>query len=115
MPRKKRSNRNKDVNFIGSKENRKYISRCFYYGTLKDFEYVNDGLVLKIACSVTTVYTSSTVIVRVYVPSDLESQIIDNIECGNNYSLIAAPYKVCFARKYPYRVDLLLDIRPDLF
>lgn len=114
MQRKKK-NQNKKIDYIGSKENLKYISRCFYYGKLKDYEWVNEGLVLKFAVYTATVYSATTVMIRVYVPSDLEDQIIDNIECGSNYSLIAAPYKVSFAKKYPYRVDLLLDIRPDLF
>lgn len=113
--KKNKKIQNKKVNFIGSKENLKYISRCFYYGTLKDFEYVNGGLVLKMAVYTATKYTATTTIIRMYVPSDLEEHIIDLLECGSNYWTICAPYKVRGAQNYNYRVDLLLNIFPEFY
>ena len=114
MPEKKKKNQNRKINYIRSKENLKYVSRSFYYGTLKDYEYVSEALVLKLACYTATAYTGTTAIVRVYVPTDLECEILPYLECGSDYFLITAPYKVKGASNYPYRIDLLLHIFKEI-
>lgn len=117
MPRKdsKKKLQNKKVEFIGSAENLRYISRSFYYGVLKDYEYVGDGLVLKMGVYSASRYQGTYSIVRVYVPTDLEQQIIDFLITGDNYFLITAPYKARGAKDYQYRVDLLLNIFKELY
>lgn len=106
----KKKKQNKKINYIRSEENLKYLSRSFYYGTLNTYEYINGGLVLKLICYSASAWHGGSTVIRVYVPSDLENEIIDYLECGGNYFLITTPYKVKASSGYPYRVDLLLNI-----
>ena len=124
MPRKKmgrppkRKLQNKKIDFIHSEENLKYLSRCIYYGTLKDYDFItskdgeNSSTVLKIQCYTATSYTGNTSTIRMYVPSDMD--IIDYLEIGQNYLYICAPYKVTGGAGYPYRIDLLLNIFKEI-
>lgn len=110
----KKKNGKKKINYIGSEENLKYISRSFYYGTLTDYEYIQQGLVLKLACYTATKYTGTTAIIRAYVPTDMEDKIIDYLITGDKYFLITAPYKVRASSAYPHRIDLLLNIFKEI-
>lgn len=107
MPRKKQ---NKKIEYIRSEENLKYLSRSFYYGTLRDYEWISGGLVLIMDVFSSSAWHGCKSVIRVYVPSDLENEIVDYLECGSNYLLITAPYKVRGATGYNYRTDLLLAI-----
>jgi len=96
----------------GFDSNLKYLSRCQYYGKLVDWEYPEgtDGLVLKFSVFTSTPYYSNRCTIRIYVPSDREDYIHEISEIGEEYLIIAAPYKIRMSRGYPHRVDLLLEI-----
>lgn len=94
--------------------NKKYLSRCQYYGKLIDWDYVEQCMVLKFAVYTATEYYGNTSIVRVYVPTEMEDDIINELFKGDNYFIIAAPYRVTFKQTYKYRVDLLLNIFKEI-
>lgn len=112
---KPRKRQNKKVDFISSKENLKYISRCHYYGRLKDIEYISNGMVLKFEVYTATQYYGGNTVIRVYVPSDLEKLLEGSLEINERYYILAAPYKVRAAKEYVHRVDLLLNIFKELY
>lgn len=94
--------------------NKKYLSRCQYYGKLIDWDYVEQCMVLKFAVYTATEYYGNTSTVRVYVPTEMEDDIINELFKGDNYFIIAAPYRVAFKQTYKYRVDLLLNIFKEI-
>lgn len=104
----------KKIEKISSKENLKYITRLFYYGKLLDWEFVNESMVLKFCVYTGTQYYGNSNNIRIYVPTDLENDLFDNLITGDNYFVIAAPYRTKFANKYPYRVDMLLNIFKEI-
>lgn len=115
MPNDKQRRQGKrNLKKIRSEENLKYLSRSFYYGTLKDYDWVGEALVLKMNCFTATAWSATNSVVRVYVPTDLEHQIIDYLECGSNYFLVTAPYSVRFQAKFNHKVDLLLNIFKEI-
>lgn len=90
--------------------NKKYLSRCHYYGKLLDWEFVESAMVLKFEVYSATEYFGGSSTIRIYVPTDLEQHMAESLVIGLNYYVIAAPYKVHFKKKYKHRVDLLLQI-----
>ena len=89
----------------------KYISRCQYYGKLKNWEYVDGGaMVLSFIVYSASEYFGGSNTIRIYVPTELEDKLINRLIVGEMYFVIAAPYKVCFKTNYKHRVDLLLNI-----
>ena len=87
-----------------NQQNNKYLSRCQYYGKLIDWDYVEECMVLKFAVYTATEFYANTSTIRIYVPSDMEKDIINELFKGDNYFIIAAPY----------RVDLLLNIFKEI-
>ena len=90
--------------------NNKYLSRCQYYGTLENWEYVNDAMVLIFKVYTATEYFGNETRIRVYVPTKLELKLNNSLEVGANYFVITAPYRINFQKKYRHRVDLLINI-----
>lgn len=106
---------NKRPERISPEENLKYISRSFYYGKLTDWEYTEQGaMVLKMAVYTATTYYGNTSTVRVYVPTDMENDLMDKLITGDNYLIITSPYRVKLSKGYQHRVDLLLNIFKEL-
>lgn len=97
-----------------NQQNSKYLSRCQYYGKLIDWDYVEECMVLKFAVYTATEFYANTSTIRIYVPSDLEYTIINDLFKGENYFVIAAPYRVVFKQTYKYRVDLLLNLFKEI-
>ena len=97
-----------------NQQNNKYLSRCQYYGKLIDWDYVEECMVLKFAVYTATEFYANTSTIRIYVPSDMEKDIINELFKGDNYFIIAAPYIVTFKQIYKYRVDLLLNIFKEI-
>ena len=90
--------------------NNKYLTRCQYYGTLETWEYVSNAMVLIFKVYVATEYFGKESKIRVYVPDKLELRLNNELEIGEKYLVITAPYKINFKEKYRHRVDLLLAI-----
>lgn len=91
--------------------NLKYLTRLQYYGKLIDWEFVGgDAMVLKLAVFAATEYFGGSSTVRLYVPTNLQRDLTRSLFIGDNYFVIAAPYKVTFKERYRHRVDLLLNI-----
>lgn len=90
--------------------NLKYLSRCQYYGKLLDWDYVEDAMVLKLLVYTATEYFGGSTTIRLYVPTDLETALSRELIVGENYIVVAAPYKLNFKNTYRHRVDLLLNI-----
>ena len=90
--------------------NLKYLTRLQYYGKLIDWEFVSDAMVLKLAVFAATEYFGGSSTVRLYVPTNLQRDLARSLFVGENYFVIAAPYKVTFKERYRHRVDLLLNI-----
>lgn len=90
--------------------NHKYFSRCQYYGTLEDWEYISDAMVLIFLVYTATEFFGKQQRIRVYVPSELESKLSKELIQGENYFVITAPYRVAFKNEYRHRVDMLLGI-----
>lgn len=110
-PKEDRKKQNKKVNFIDSAMNLKYITRCSYYGKLTDMEYLESGaLVIRLACYTASYCTASTTTVRIYIPTDMENEIIDFLTIGFNYFIVCCPYRSFNSKGYPYRVDLALHV-----
>ena len=83
-----------------NQQNNKYLSRCQYYGKLIDWDYVEECMVLKFAVYTATEFYANTSTIRIYVPSDMEKDIINELFKGDNYFIIAAPYRVTFKQTY---------------
>ena len=92
----------------------KYLTRCHYYGRLKDIEYISGATVLVLSSYVATSYYGNSSPVRIYVPTDMEDGVINRVTINENYYIIAAPYKVQFNKQYRHRVDLLLNIFEEI-
>lgn len=99
------------------KQNYKYLNRCHYFGRLVDIESVTDPKddtilhsILKFRCYSATEFFANSTNVRVYVPDDICYRLINELFIGQDYYIIASPYKVAFKQNYPHRVDLLLNI-----
>lgn len=90
--------------------NNKYLSRCQYYGTLEDWEYVSGAMVLVFLIYTATEFYGKQQRIRIYVPTDLENKLSRELEQGENYLVVAAPYRVVFKNEYRHRVDMLLNI-----
>lgn len=91
--------------------NLKYISRCYYYGKLIDWDYTDSGMMILKLCSYTaTEHFGKSTNIRLLVPTDLEDRLKDNLIVGYDYFVIAAPYKLSFNKQFRHRVDLLLNI-----
>lgn len=111
MKNKKETKNNKQkVERISPDEQIKYLSRCYYTGKLKDWEYVNGCMVLKLIVYSACQYFGGSTVVRLYVPTDLEEKIENELEQNEIYSVVAIPYKVSANKLYQYRVDLVLHI-----
>lgn len=93
-----------------SNSNLKYLTRCQYYGKLIDWEYVSEAMVLKLKTYTATEHFGGSNIIRLYVPTELEFDIRNELIVGDNYLVIAAPYRIYFKDNYRHRVDLLLNI-----
>lgn len=93
-----------------NKSNYKYISRCQYYGKLIDYEYVSDAMILKFVTYAASEYFGGSITVRVYVPTELEEDIRQNVIIGEYYLVHCVPYRINFNGKYRHRVDLLLNL-----
>lgn len=91
-------------------QSNKYLSRCQYYGTLEDWEYVSGAMVLVFLVYTATEFFGKQQRIRVYVPTDLENKLARELEQGENYLVITAPYRVTFKNEYRHRVDMLLNI-----
>jgi hypothetical protein len=94
--------------------NLKYLSRCHYYGKLLDYEFVSDAMVLVFSSYVASSYFGGTVPIRIYVPTELETQLQQNLIIGENYYIIAVPYRIQFKKQYRHRVDLLISITAEV-
>ena len=90
--------------------NLKYLSRCQYYGKLENWEYVSDAMILIFKTYTATEYFGKESKIRIYVPDKLELKLSKELEVGENYLVITAPYRINFKEKYRHRVDLLLAI-----
>lgn len=101
---------NKQVN-----SNLKYLSRCHYYGKLVNWEYVSEAMILVLNVYVASEYFGGTIPIRVYVPTEMEKKLINNLIVGDSYYVIAAPYKVKWNKKYQHRVDLLVNITQEVY
>ena len=97
-----------------NQQNNKYLSRCQYYGKLIDWDYIEECMVLKFAVYTATEFYANTSTIRIYVPSDMEKDIINELFKGDNYFIIAAPYRVTFKQTCKYRVDRLLNIFKEI-
>ena len=97
-----------------NQQNNKYLSRCQYYGKLIDWDYVEECMVLKFAVYTATEFYANTSTIRIYVPSGMEKDIINELFKGDNYFIISVPYRVTFKQTYKYRVDLLLNIFKEI-
>lgn len=93
-----------------SSSNLKYLTRCNYYGKLLDWEYVSGAMVLKFQVYTATEFYASNNQIRIYVPTNLEETLKRELVTGDNYFIIAAPYKLSFKKEYRHRVDMLLQI-----
>jgi hypothetical protein len=109
---KKRNKRKVENN--EAKENYKYINRSFYFGYLEDWEYMNGAMILKMKCYTATMYFGNTVPVRIFVPTDMEEFLEENLVTGDKYFCVTAPYKCSVAKGYNYRVELLLNIFKEI-
>lgn len=104
---KKADSKNKKFN---SEDNLKYLSRCYYYGILEDCEYPEvGGLILKVKVFTATPYFAGNSIIRIYVPTEMEDDVHYQLETGEKYWLLCAPYTIRLGKSYPHRVDLLLN------
>lgn len=90
--------------------NLKYLSRCQYYGKLLDWEYVSDAMVLVFQVYTATEFYGKQQKIRVYVPTKLQDKLSLELEQGENYLVVSAPYRVTFKNEYRHRVDMLLAI-----
>lgn len=90
--------------------NKKYLSRCFYYGKLLDWEFVESAMILKFTVYTATEYYGKDTIIRIYVPTELEQHLMHTLTIGDKYMIVSAPYRVKFKQRYNHRVDLLLQI-----
>lgn len=95
--------------------NLKYLSRCHYYGKLIDWEYVSEAMVLVFNVYVATEYFGGNIPIRIYVPTEMENKLKNNLIVGESYYIIAAPYKIKLNKKYQHRVDLLLNITQEIY
>lgn len=91
-------------------QNLKYLTRCHYYGKLENWEYIAGAMILRVRTYTATEYFGGSNMLRLYVPSDIERRLANNLIVGANYFVIAAPYKLTYAATYRHRVDLLLNI-----
>lgn len=81
-----------------------------YYGRLMNIEYVeNKHFVLVFKAYTATEFYGKDVNIRIYVPTDLEPKVEDLL-VGENYLILAAPYRATFNKQYKFRVDMLLNI-----
>ncbi len=94
--------------------NLKYLTRLQYYGKLTDWEFVGEAMVLKLAVFTATEYFGGSSTIRLYVPTNLQRDLTRSLFVGENYFVIAAPYKVTFKERYRHRVDLLLNIFKEI-
>ena len=92
------------------KDNLKYLSRIHYYGTLIDWDYVGEFMILKLKCFTATEHYANNVTIRLMVPTIMENNIKSELIVGDRYYVIGAPYTLLFDKKYRHRVDLLLHI-----
>jgi hypothetical protein len=92
----------------------KYLTRCHYYGRLKDIDYISEALVLNFIAYTATNYYGNSSPIRIYVPSDMEDRLVQELIVGDYYYIIAAPYRVQFNKEYRHRVDLLLNIFKEI-
>jgi hypothetical protein len=90
--------------------NLKYFSRCQYYGKLLDWQYVSGAMVLIFQVYTATEFYGKQQKIRIYVPTKFEDRLAGELEQGENYLVIAAPYRVTFKNEYRHRVDMLLGI-----
>jgi len=90
--------------------NLKYHTRCQYYGKLIDWEFISGAMILKLACYTATEYFGGSNTIRLYVPTEIEQDLMRELVVGEKYLAIAAPYKLLFKKEYRHRVDLLLNI-----
>lgn len=97
-----------------NKDNTKYLSRCHYYGKLENWEYVSDAMVLLLRTYTASPYHGGSNTIRLYVPTELEQRLTNELVVGDNYYVIASPYRVSFNKIYRYRVDLLLHIFKEI-
>ncbi|MCM1324110.1 MAG: hypothetical protein NC218_08105 [Acetobacter sp.] len=97
-----------------NKQNRKYLTRCHYYGKLLNWNYIAGAMILELRTYTATEYFGGSSTVRLYVPTELESSLSRALIVGNNYFVVAAPYKMRYADTYRYRVDLLLNIFEEI-
>ena len=94
--------------------NLKYLSRCYYYGKLKDWDYVGEALVLQLLVYTATEFFGGSNVIRLYVPTDIRGNVLRELIVNENYFVIAAPYKLKFKETYRHRVDLLLNIFKEI-
>lgn len=90
--------------------NLKYLSRCYYYGRLVDYEYASGAMILKLAVYTATEYYGGSSVIRVYVPTDMENDLQNNLIVGDKYLVVTAPYRIRYDQKYQHRVDMLINI-----
>ena len=94
--------------------NFKYLSRCQYYGTLIDWEYVSDAMVLVLQTYTATEFYGGQNKIRIYVPTKFQDKLANELEQGENYFIIASPYRVTFKNEYRHRVDMLIAIFKEI-
>ena len=88
----------------------RYLNRLFYYGKITNLDSVEGALIITLKCYTASRYFGGYNNVRIYVPSDLENDIIREVTIGDDYFAICAPYRVTFKMTYRHRVDLLLQL-----
>lgn len=88
----------------------KYLTRCHYYGILVDIEYVSGATVLILKTYTATEYYGNNNKIRIYVPTDIERYVNDNVTIGDRYYVICSPYRLSLSNQYKHRVDMLLHI-----
>lgn len=88
----------------------RYLNRLFYYGKITNLDSVEGALIITLKCYTASRYFGGYNNVRIYVPSDLENDIVREVTIGDDYFAICAPYRVTFKMTYRHRVDLLLQL-----
>ena len=67
-------------------------------------------MILELITYTATEYFGSSQVMRIYVPTELENILSKVLIIGDNYYIIASPYKLRFAEQYRHRVDMLIQI-----
>lgn len=97
-----------------SNNNKKYLSRCQYFGKLENWDYVGNMMVLSVRVYTACEHFGKSIPVKISVPTELEERLSRELMIGNDYFYICTPYRVTLGEKFRHRVDLLLNIFEEI-